>query len=233
MAKKKVLGWYFAAADERLRHGDGRKIKVGITHKFKGTPALCERGLHASKRPIDALGYAPGPVLFRVQLGGAIVTGDDKMVATERTYTARVDLELPLREFARWCASQMLHLWDAPQVVKDWLRTGDENLRGAAFDAAESAAESAAENTAGSTAWNIAWSAAWSTAWSATKNTTWSAAGSAARCAAWSAAGSAGKAGVPAVRPIAAESAAWSAAWSKQNKKLLAIIRKHMKKGVK
>ena len=40
---------------------------------------------------------------------------------------------------ARSFALHVVHRWDAPQVAKDWLVTGDEKLRRAAEDAAESA----------------------------------------------------------------------------------------------
>jgi hypothetical protein len=34
-----------------------------------------------------------------------------------------------LRDFARWCALQVLHLWDAPDIVVEYLKTGNEDLR--------------------------------------------------------------------------------------------------------
>ncbi len=33
--------------------------------------------------------------------------------------------------FARWCALQVVHLWGAPKVVKEFLETGDKRLRDA------------------------------------------------------------------------------------------------------
>lgn len=36
------------------------------------------------------------------------------------------------RVWARWCARRVLHLWDAPDVVREWVDTGDEALRGEA-----------------------------------------------------------------------------------------------------
>ena len=83
-----MKAWYFSAEDRCLRYGDGRLIKPGTTHKVDCDPALCNAGLHASVNIMDALGYAPGPILWRVQLGGTIVTGGDKACATERTARA-------------------------------------------------------------------------------------------------------------------------------------------------
>ena len=68
-----MLGWHFTDETECLRYGDGRKIKVGITHKVNCEPILCQAGLHTSKTVLDALQYAPGNILFRVRLSGKIV----------------------------------------------------------------------------------------------------------------------------------------------------------------
>lgn len=54
-----------------------------------------------------------------------------------------------VRQFARWCALSVIHLWDAPQVVEDYLTSGDERLRAAAAWAADRAAAAwAADRTA-------------------------------------------------------------------------------------
>ena len=127
-----------------------------------------------------------------------------------------------VRLFARECASDVLHLWDAPQVVKDYLATGDESIRAAARDAAGAVARAAAWSAAGSAAWSAAGAAAGSAAWaavgSAARSAAWSAArdaaGAAARAAAWSATGSAAWSAALAAAGSAAWSAAGSAAWS-------------------
>jgi hypothetical protein len=61
-----------------------------------------------------------------------------------------------LREFARWCALQVIHLWDAPDVVRQYLETGDESLRAAARAATRAAARNAARNAACDAARNAA-----------------------------------------------------------------------------
>ena len=154
-----MKAWYFSENPPRLRYGDGRKIKAGITHKVKCDPVLCEAGLHGSVRPIDALEYAPGPYIWRVELGGQIVRGDDKAVATERTYLWGCDATDTLRKFARLCALDVIHLWDAPDIVVRYLKTGDESLR----DAVRAAA------------WADAWAAARAAAWAAARDAAWAA----------------------------------------------------------
>jgi len=147
--------WHFVAADRKLGYGDGRLVKPGVTYKVDCEPELCERGLHASKRLIDALRYAPGPVLCKVRLGGAVVHGEDKAAATERTVLAVADVSDILREFARktaWDVWRQHHTTDPDDakygIVVRWLKTGDETLRSAAWSAAWSAAELAAESAA-------------------------------------------------------------------------------------
>jgi hypothetical protein len=243
---KSILAWYFAQPNKLLPHGDGRLVRVGDTHTITSEPVLCERGLHASVRPIDALSYATSSIIFRVRLGGTIIKGNDKLCATSRTYLAELNAELVLGEFARNCAANMLHLWEAPDVVKEWLATGNPEIKSAARSAAESAAESAAFLAAESAAWSAAWSAAesaansaaesaaflaaestaflaaesatWSAAWSAARNAALSAARSAARNAAFNAANSAAE--------NAARSAAFLAAESAQNSDLTAMLQK-------
>ena len=152
MTTAHILAWYFSAEDRRLRYGDGREIKAGVTHEFDGTPALCQRGLHASINPLHALGYAPGPIIWRVRMSGVIVRGDDKLVATRRTYLWGYDATEVLRAFARKCALDVIDKWDAPAIVREYLETGDESKRDAAWDAARAAARAAA--------WAAAWAAA-------------------------------------------------------------------------
>ena len=142
-----MKAWYFSENPPRLRYGDGRKIKAGITHKVKCEPVLCEAGLHGSVRPIDALEYAPGPYIWRVELGGQIVRGDDKAVATKRTYLWGYDATETLGKFARLCALDVIHLWNAPDIVVRYLKTGDESLWAAAWTAAR-AARAAARDAA-------------------------------------------------------------------------------------
>jgi hypothetical protein len=109
---------------------------------------MCERGLHASVHPFDALKYAPGNTLCLVDLDGEIIQGDDKCVATRRIIRHRIDAETLLRAFARSCALDVIGLWDAPDLVKTYLSTGDESIRAVAWTAAWDAAWTAARDAA-------------------------------------------------------------------------------------
>lgn len=191
-------GWHFVTEDRRERFGDRRLIEAGQTYTVEPPIALCARGLHASKRALDVLAYAPGPIVCRVRLSGQIVLDTDKAVATKRTVLQMADATRTLHEFAIWCAEQSLlaerkagrepdpRSWKAIEVKRLWLdgKATDRQLR-------------AAWEAAWETAWEAAWAAAWRAAW----------------VAAWEA------------QEEAAREAAWEAAWAKHNRKLEAMLR--------
>jgi hypothetical protein len=163
-----LKAWYFSTTEKKLRYDDGRDIAIGVTHTVGGTPVPCEHGLHGSVRILDALQYAPGPVVWEVELGGTIVEhrDRDKHVATERTYLrGGIDVSETLRAFSRWAALSVATLWDMPQVVREFLETGDEKLAvyaaaAAANAAAAYAAAAAANAYAAANAANAAYAAA-------------------------------------------------------------------------
>lgn len=151
--------WHFLPDDRRLQYGYRELVEVGKTIRVVGTPKLCKHGLHASVRAIDALWYAPGPIVCRVTLGGEIVEDDDKVAAEERTVVWMADATNTLHEFACRCAEDALRatnindrqLWEAIEVKRRWLKGEATNeqlaaARAAAMDAARAAAW-AAQNT--------------------------------------------------------------------------------------
>jgi hypothetical protein len=201
-----MKAWYFSKTDCKLRYNDNRIIKAGVNHTVDCKPVMCKQGLHASINIMDALEYAPGPYVWRVNLSGEVIKGDDKCVATHREYLWGFDATELLRKHARMSALDVLHLWDAPDVVARYLKTGDESIRAAAWDAAWYAAWYAAGDAARAAAWDAAWAAARAAAWYAA----WDAAGAAAGYAAWA--------------------AAWAAARDKQSKRLYRmVIEEHRK----
>ena len=138
-----VKAWHFLREDRCLGYGDNREVIAGETYTVDGPSELCVRGLHGSKRPLDALRYAPGPVVCRVEIGGDVVEGDDKIVGTTREVLWMYDATEVLREFARFCALDVVPYWDPPDVVLAWLQTGDESLCNDAHHAAHAAARAA------------------------------------------------------------------------------------------
>jgi hypothetical protein len=136
-----ILAWHFVGKTLR----DGSPIpRKGQWLKFTGPIEICRSGLHASRQPFDALQYAPGPVLCLVECRGIVKEQSDKLVCSDRKIIERWDATEMLRYFARMQAISALDNWEPPDVVCDWLMTGDEAARSAAWSAARSAARSAA-----------------------------------------------------------------------------------------
>ena len=134
---------YYHFVGETLR--DGSPIpKDGEWLVHEGPLNMCVSGLHASPTPFEALKYAPGAVLCEVELDGEVIKDTDKVVAQKRKIVRRVDLTEVCRAFARKKALSVIHLWNAPPVVREYLETGKEELRVAARDAAWDAAWAAA-----------------------------------------------------------------------------------------
>ena len=115
--------WYFMPADRRLRYGDNREVIAGTTHHVTCKPALCRQGLHASEEALDALSYAPGLHVARVALLTP-VTGNDKCAATARQYLWVADATEVVLAWSRRVALDVVHLWEPPQVVLNFLHTG-------------------------------------------------------------------------------------------------------------
>ena len=147
LAKKKMKknrAWHFVGKTLR----DGSPIpQDGVWLEHSGELELCASGLHFSRTPFEALKYAPGETLCLVEIGGKIVEkkGDDKGVCSRRRIIVRMDATELLRYFARMQALSVIHLnEDLPEIVCDYLMTGDEVIRAAAWDAARAAAWDAA-----------------------------------------------------------------------------------------
>lgn len=224
---KHVDGWHFIRSDMALGYEDGRIAKPGEVISVDGPTKLYRSGLHASKKIMHALGYAPGPVICRVRLSGDMKFDQDKMVGLNREilwYVSEEESEQILWSFARKCALDVVHLWDCPDIVLRYLKTGDPQIRNAARDAAK--------RTEGDTAWNAAkdaaidaaknaarvtsWSWAWGDAWGAACDAACDAARGTAWIATWNA-----ERDTWASQP---DVATWEGAWESQNNRLTAMV---------
>jgi hypothetical protein len=179
-----MWGWHFLQEDRRLHFEphtqvvSGQKLSV-LPEKLK----MCRYGLHFSENILDALQYAPGPIVCRVQASGRILTDSDKCCAEHRKVVWMVDADRVLREFALWCAEEALKLVKEPdprslkalEVKRSWLdgKATDEELAAAwdaAWDAASAASAAwAARDASVARAARAAWAArdASSAAWAA------------------------------------------------------------------
>jgi hypothetical protein len=213
-----MLAWHFLPEDKRLGYGDGRLVEVGATLECKGDPELCGNGLHGSTRLIDAVHYASGPIVCRVEIEGDVIEGEDKLCGRRRTVLWMVDATRILHEFACRCAEDALALVEQPDersvagiaAKRAWL---NGEITDKKLDYAWAAAWDASQNVA----W-VASAAASAAAWAASRSAS-RAAKAAARDAAWAAARAAARA-----VSWAARDAAQDAAWAKQNERLTEMV---------
>jgi len=201
---KKYLAWHFLAENKKLGYGDDRIIRKGVTYKCNGKPDLCNNGMHGSIHAFDALSFAPGPIISRVEIWGDVQKADDKIVGTHRKVLWVHDMSKELRLFACACARDVWHLLE------------DERSKQAVI-VAEKYAKGKASRDELAAAWDAARDAAWDAAGAAARDAAWDAAWDAARDAAWDAAGAAWD---------AAGAAAWDAAGAKQRKRFSGIMNK-------
>jgi hypothetical protein len=146
-----IRAWHFVGKTLR----DGSPIPAdGEWLEFTGKIELCRSGLHASRDPFDALRFAPGNTLCLVDCAGDVVESKDKLVCSRRRIVARMEARELLLYFARMQALSVVHLWDAPGVVLDYLMTGDD--ADAAYAAANAAANAANANAAADAAYAAA-----------------------------------------------------------------------------
>ena len=151
-----IKAWHFTGSTLR----DGSPIPAdGEWIEHDDEIEMCKSGFHASKNIMDALSYAPGSTICRVQVAGEIILGNDKLVASKRKILWRVDGEEILFKASRLFALDVAHLWDMPPVVREFLETGNQKLR-AASNAASWAASNAASWAASNAASNAAFWAA-------------------------------------------------------------------------
>lgn len=150
----KILAWHFAAADRRLAYGDGRAIVDGETLTHVGPVVLCKSGLHASTRIMDALRFAPGPVLCRVRLSGTVVRGGDKIAASSRETLWSIDATRALR----------LHAVNSAIVALERVGSPDPRSLAALREVLRQLADGAADGVASAAASAAAWAAAWAAA---------------------------------------------------------------------
>ena len=138
-----MRAWHFTGNTLR----DGSPIPpVGVKLVSPVAPIMCQQGLHASLHPFDALQHAPGQILHLVDVDRIVTTHNDKVCCWDRTIIASMNATDMLRYYARMQALSVVHLWNAPDVVLDWIMTGDDAARDAARAAAWDAAWVAARD---------------------------------------------------------------------------------------
>ena len=178
-----MKAWHILNKERQLNYGHGEIVEAGkiykcefpyvYNHNTYDELTLCKAGMHGSIKPLDALTYASGPIICRVEITGKIVKGADKIVGVERKILNLFDGTDVLKKFARMCALDVVDLWDAPDIVIDYLKTGNEDLRdavmyavmyassAATWDASSAATCDASRVAAMYASWDASWVAAW------------------------------------------------------------------------
>lgn len=140
--QERILAWHFTNG-MKLRNGDD--LIVGKTYHHNGLMVMCDQGYHASERLIDALRYAPGSQLSRVEVWGDVDKQDDKIVGRNRKVLWTMDATKILHLFACDVAEKALAKIDNPdprslaavKTKRRWLdgKATDEELSAAYMEA--------------------------------------------------------------------------------------------------
>ena len=133
-ATKPELFWTVAIVDDNGTPrivdaefmGQGLEVQPGATLCADDDFELSEEWIAASRQILDILPRAhhKKTVLCQVQLGGEITEYDGKHYASECTIVAVLEPENTdslLRDYARWCALQVSHLWNPQKETLSWL----------------------------------------------------------------------------------------------------------------
>ena len=211
MTNDSMSGWHWLRSDRRLRYRDGRLVEdgevveAGKTYVAEGPLRICRNGMHASKRALDALERAPGPIICRVRLEGELQHDNAKSVGRSRTVLWMADATTVLHEFALWSAKRGLlreqaasretdyRCWVAIEIKQRWVwgDASDAELSMARIAARDAVSDIARCNT-GTADGTAAWAAA-RAVWASTGTSALEAAWGTALSAAWSATDDAAK----------------------------------------
>lgn len=169
MAKSEpVYGWHFLAAPGRLRDRS-TSAKPGEYEVYEGKLEICSGGLHFSRRPLDAVRYAPGSWVRYVECYELGEQWFDKGVCRVRGVVWEGDASEILHEFACRIAEKVLNRiemnrgkvapssWAVIEAKRRWLRgeiTSEE------LAAAREASWDPIRSVVGMTAWASAGTAA-------------------------------------------------------------------------
>jgi hypothetical protein len=216
-----VKAWHFVGPDGRLGNDLAHlpPVHVGQVVRADGPLKLCTRGLHASERPLDALLYAPGPAICRVDCNGEIIHCDDKLVCSEREVLWMHDITRELRLLACWCVRHTplgdgRFVWEllTDECSRRAVEVAERYALGQATDEEMATASAVARAVSEATAYGAARAAARAAAWAVSEATACGAARTAVRTTDW------------AVSEAAAGVAARAAARAAQNAELERVL---------
>lgn len=129
MPDRIITGWCFCRNDYMGGYDDDRKIGAGETLSVKGKIKRYEYGLAAFCEPLEALCYAAGPRLCKVQIWGDLIIDDWQVLGRHRKCLWTIDATDLLHEFIYQIAEEVLNsanvtderYWNAIKARRQWL----------------------------------------------------------------------------------------------------------------
>ena len=124
-----IKAWHFLPDDGRVKRL-GIVPEIGMTITHKGGVVIRHKGLHASRRALDALYYAEGTICCLVEVWGDVQEEEDKLCGRNRVVLAKFDATRLLHEFALEIIEEALNdekydvdmvVWNALKIKGRWL----------------------------------------------------------------------------------------------------------------
>jgi len=162
-----IMGWHWLRNPGQL--SDGTPLTQSVALNAGQRPVLGKLGFHASREPLSALFFAPGPYVCRVRLAGMLDEDAIQAVGRRRDIVAGpVDATRVLRRFAAECARTALVAFEVRhpddlrirRAIEVASRHADGNASDQDLQAARSAALSAVRDESDPGAEHAAWAAA-------------------------------------------------------------------------
>lgn len=98
---------------------------------------LCSHGMHGSTYILDALYYAPSPIVWYVELQEPVISTMDKSVSRSRTYlTHGNDISNILRQYMIRLLQDNSVTWEVPDKINKYITSGNDAMRQDAYDTA-------------------------------------------------------------------------------------------------
>ena len=127
---KPITAWWFSGRSGYVSGSENPDARLGLTHKLPAghSARAYLHGYHGYRDVFGGLSRGRASTLWLVELSGDIDYAPGVYAASERTYIdGGVDIAPVLREFALWCALDVVRLWRGPRESIKRLMAGDES----------------------------------------------------------------------------------------------------------
>ena len=155
---EKVLAWHFTNG---MKLRDGQPLKVGKVYKHVGPLEMCATGYHASIDIRDALSFAPGFTVSRVECRGEMEQQSDKLVCRERKVLWTMDAKKIILKWSTRVATDAVKMVRKTSTDKAWDTWADMWISGKyrTYAAAKAAASAAYAASAANAAYAASYAA--------------------------------------------------------------------------